>query len=468
MNVRTHTLPNGCKILIRPTPDKQILSLVAYVGWGGCDDTAAQAGRTNLMARLLTKGAAGRTAVQIAETMESVGGSIDAFCSYDHLGIETQAVQDDWPVALELLSDCLFRPTFDPLEFEKERAIVLSEILRDNDQKFPYTYKAFHRLFYRGHPYALPPEGEIETLKGLDQAALSVLHAAAIRPERVLLTAVGNLPEEKFLAEVEKRWPASSDGSMGQGPSYGLSGEPANRRTGEPMMGQGPSYGLSGEPANRRTGEPMMGQGPSYGAGADGPAPAQRSLAQAEPGAGRGETIELPRNFEQGFVIVGYPAPLPGTPDAAALRMACGILGEGMSSRLFSRLRDRDHLAYSVGASISPRALASHVILYIGTSPATVDQAHASLLREARGIVEEAPEKEEIQRARQYILGKYLVGRQTNGALAHSMSVHEMLGLGWEWGETFPDRIEAVTAGDIRAAALKYLQNPATAILRPA
>jgi len=461
MNVFTYTLPNGCKLLIRPTPDKQILSLVAYVGWGGCDDAPAQAGRTNLMARLLTKGAAGRTAVQIAETMESVGGSIDAFCSYDHLGIETQAVQDDWPVALELLSDCLFRPAFDPLEFEKERAIVLSEILRDNDQKFPYTYKAFLRLFYRGHPYALPPEGEIETLKGLDQAAMSVLHAAAIRPERVLLTAVGNLPEEEFLAEVEKRWPASSDGSMGQGPSYG------GGRNGS--MGQGPSYGggrngwpartedTSREPANRptgelansRTGEPV-------------------NRAQAEPGAGRGETIELPRNFEQGLVIVGYPAPLPGTPDAAALRMACGILGEGMSSRLFSRLRDRDHLAYSVGASISPRALASHVILYIGTSPATVDQAHASLLREARGIVEEAPEKEEIQRARQYILGKYLVGRQTNGALAHSMSVNEMLGLGWEWGETFPDRIEAVTAGDIRAAALKYLQNPATAILRPA
>jgi zinc protease len=435
MNVRAHTLPNGCKILIRPTPDKQILSLVAYVDWGGRDDPAAQAGRTNLMARLLTKGAAGRTAVQIAETMESVGGSIDAFCSYDHLGIETQAVRDDWPVALELLSDCLFRPAFDPLEFEKERAIVLSEILRDNDQKFPYTYKAFHRLFYRGHPYALPPEGEIETLKGLDQAALSVLHAAAIRPERVLLTAVGNLPEEEFLAEVEKRWPVRGESLMGQGPSYGLSGEPANRPT--------------GELANRRTGEPA-------------------NLAQAEPGAGRGETLELPRNFEQGFVIVGYPAPLPGAPDAAGLRMACGILGEGMSSRLFSRLRDRDHLAYSVGASISPRALASHVILYIGTSRDTVDQAHASLLREARGIVEEAPEKEEIQRARQYILGKYLVGRQTNSALAHSMSVNEILGLGWEWGETFPERIEAVTAKDIREAAETYLQNPATAILRPA
>jgi len=448
MNVRTHTLPNGCKILIRSTPDKQILSLVAYVNWGGCDDAAAQAGRTNLMARLLTKGAAGRTAVQIAETMESVGGSIDAFCSYDHLGIETQAVRDDWPVALELLSDCLFRPTFDPLEFEKERAIVLSEILRDNDQKFPYTYKAFHRLFYRGHPYALPPEGEIETLKALEPGILASLHAAAIRPERVLLTAVGNLPEEEFVAEVVKRWPVRGESLMGQGPSYGRSGEPANRPT--------------GELADRRTGEPGDRLKPALQTGE----PANR--AQAEPGAGRGETIELPRNFEQGFVIVGYPAPLPGAPDAAALRMACGILGEGMSSRLFSRLRDRDHLAYAVGASISPRALASHVILYIGTSRDTVDQAHASLLREARGIVEEAPEKEEIQRARQYILGKYLVGRQTNSALAHSMSVNEMLGLGWEWGETFPDRIEAVTARDIRAAAETYLQNPASAILRPA
>ena len=75
---------------------------------------------------------------------------------------------------------------------------------------------------------------------------------------------------------------------------------------------------------------------------------------------------------------------------------------------------------------------------------------------------------DEIQRARRYILGKYLVARQTNGALAHSMSVNEMLGLGWEWGETFPERIEAVTAGDIRAAAEKYLlRTPASVILRP-
>ncbi|HBF33069.1 TPA: hypothetical protein DDW35_00760 [Candidatus Sumerlaeota bacterium] len=406
--VHSHTLSNGARVLFRPTPDKQILSVAAAVPWGARNDAAEQAGRTSLMARLLTKGAGERSAFQIADALESIGGSIDSFCTPDALGMETHTVQVDWKLALEVLSDCLFRPTFDAEEFDKERALVQSEILRENDRKFSFTYKAFQKLYYRGHPYAVSSEGEIETVAKLERAMLPSLHASVMDPSQMLIVAVGNVPEEEFLSELESRWPQN----------------------------------------------------------AAAPAAIAKGVTIAA-GAGRGERVEVSREFEQGFVIAGYPAPDAGAEDSAALRLACAILGEGMSARLFARLRDRDHLAYAVGASFSVRALASQMVAYIGTGADTVDQALEGIVRETQGLLSNAPTTEEIERARQYILGKYLIGRQTNAALTQSMLGCEMLGLGWEYGETFPERIQSVTAAQIQEAAEKYLTNPAIAVLRP-
>ncbi|MBN1867730.1 insulinase family protein [Candidatus Sumerlaeota bacterium] len=406
-DVRCHTLPNGCTVLIRPTPDKQILSMMATARWGGRDDGPERAGIANLMAELLVKGTRSRTALEIAESLESVGGAIDPFCSFDSMGIETQTVQDDWRMALEVMTDCLFDSTFSGEEFEKEKTLIQAEILRDEDEKFTYTYKHLQGLMYRDHPYAVIPEGTVETVGRLEREAVVALHSRALRPEEMLLVAVGNVPTDEFLARVESLWPAASV------------------------------------------------------------SPRSRPVAQAPPGAGAGETLRLTKEVEQGFVVIGYLAPRPGDPDLPALRLACGVLGEGMSARLFSRLRDRDHLAYAVGSSLVSRDLASQLVLYIGTGPQTVEPGLEGLLREAQGLVSEPPSIEEFERARRYILGKYLISRQTNAALAHAMTSGEILGLGWEWGERFPERIRSVTLPQVVEAAERYLIRPAVAILQP-
>ena len=139
-----------------------------------------------------------------------------------------------------------------------------------------------------------------------------------------------------------------------------------------------------------------------------------------------------------------------------------------MSARLFARLRDRDHLAYAVGSSLITRELASHLILYIGTNPVSMPQALEGMQREARGLVEEPITEAEVARAKRYIIGKYLLSRQTNAALANSMLAGEFSGLGWDWGEHVPQRIQAVTREEALAASEKYLVNPTTVILEPA
>lgn len=408
LDVRSHTLRNGCKILVRPTPDKQILSLVAAIPWGGRDDDPSLAGRSNLMARLFTKGTTSRTSLQIAETLESVGGDIDSFCGHDLLGLETQTVEADWQIAIDVLSDCLFHPTFEPYEFEKEQSLVKAEILRSEDEKFAFTYKQFQGLLYQGHPYQLPPDGTVESVDSISRDAVRELHAAMARPDQVLLCVVGNVPDDELIAWIEEHWPAA----------------------------------------------PKT------------PAP-PRTLPLAPPGKGQGGAITLAKEIEQAFVVVGYIAPPIDSPEYAALRVACGVLGEGMSARLFSRLRDRDHLAYAVGSMLVGRQLATHMSLYIGTNPENVSRAREGMIREALGIATEELTEQEVDRAKRYILGKYLMSRQTNSALAHSMSTHETIGLGWEWGEHLAERIHAVTLDAVREAARRYLVNPATATLEP-
>lgn len=407
IEVRRHRLENGCRVLIRPTPGKPILSMLAMVQWGGRDNAPESAGLSHLMARLLPKGSARRSAYEIVEALESVGGDINDFCTSDDLGLETQTVDTDWRVALDTLTECLFEPSFPPDEVDKERALVCAGIRQAEDDKFSYTYKHLCKVLDRGHPYALAAQGEVETVEKIERDAIVALHRAVVHPGRILLVVVGNVPEDEFLKRLEDTWPVS--------------------------------------PAS----------------------PVSRVGVDTQAGAGRGERVDLARDVEQGFVVIGYPAPPVGHADTTALRLACGVLGEGMSARLFSRLRDRDHLAYMVGSRLAARELGSRLIAYIGTSPSTVDAALEGLARETQALKTELPTAEELDRAREYVLGKYLISRQTNAALAHTMATPEAVGLGWQWAEEFPERIRAVTPEQVVEAADTYLKSPAVAVLKP-
>ncbi|MFP4580965.1 MAG: M16 family metallopeptidase [Candidatus Sumerlaeia bacterium] len=407
--VNAHTLDNGCRVFFRPTPGKRILAIVLNIAWGGRDDPAELAGRSKLMSSLLTKGTERRSAYQIAYEMENVGGSIESYCTPDVVGLEAQVEETDWPLALDIMGDCLLHPVFDANEFEKEKTLLRAQLNRMEDQKFPFSYKHFLELFYENHPYAVPASGDVETLDAITPDMPGSMHSAVVRPDRCVISVVGNVPEAEFLECLEKIWAG---------------------------------YQQSEKPLDRCD-------------------------TTALPGHGLGKLREVKRDFEQGMVLMGYRFPLPGDPHTAPARMVSGILGEGMASRLFVELREKAHLAYSVGCSYVPRQIGAHCLLHIGTGPDTVDQARDAMEAEARGLLKNPPDEAEIERARQYILGKHLISRQTNIALAHSISNSETLGLGWEYSENYPDRIQAVTADDIQKLAADHLQDPAILILRP-
>jgi zinc protease len=139
-----------------------------------------------------------------------------------------------------------------------------------------------------------------------------------------------------------------------------------------------------------------------------------------------------------------------------------------MSSRLFTELRDRRGLAYSVSVFETIRTGPALFAPYLGTAPANADEAVAGVLREVERLRTEAVEERELARAKTYLLASMAMNRQTSARRASLLALWELLGVGWDWPERFARSVEAVTAEDVARVARRYLVRPTVVVLRPA
>jgi predicted Zn-dependent peptidase len=266
--------------------------------------------------------------------------------------------------------------------------------------------KRFRAQLFGSHPYARQPGGEPETVAALTQIDLVAAHRLAFRPENMVVSIVGDISLEDARTLV-----ASAFGDM------------------------------------EASGEPVL--------------EARRSFA---PSASR---TEFERDVEQGIVVLGTRGCSHSDPDSAALDVATAILGQGMSSRLFTELRDKQGLAYMVGAQSNEMHLAGFVLTYIGTSPATVDRALDGLWEQMSLMREEPVTTEELERAIAYLVGGYLRDHESNSRQAYYLGFWEACGLGAEYDTRYPELVRAVTVRDVMKVANKYFNDPTVVVLRP-
>jgi predicted Zn-dependent peptidase len=196
--------------------------------------------------------------------------------------------------------------------------------------------------------------------------------------------------------------------------------------------------------------------------GAIGPAPA--SVSAATPRLDR-RVVERP--VQQAQVLVAYLGPPLTAPDYPAVRVLGTVLGGGMSGRLFTELRDRRGLAYSVGTLGTFRTGPSFLVTYLGTAPPNAEAAEAGVLAEIDRIRGEQVSEPELARAKAYLLGNLAMDRRTNARLAWYMAFFEVTGAGWDFPERYARAVEAVTAADLAGAAQRYLTRPTVVVLQP-
>lgn len=399
-------LPNGITLIHKKSEANEIVSLSLVLEPGALFDSEEQPGLSSLMMRVITKGTENKTSFQIAEELQENGLRLSASPGYDSLSFSLQAVKTDFAKGLDLLEEIMKQPTFPVKEIELEKTRVLAEIKMQEDRPSSSAMRRLREAIFNPSRYGKPLEGTEESLVKLTQVDLASTWKERFVPERMTIAVVGNMEFAEVKTLILKHF-----GKL----------ESATRSKAK--------HGLS-----------------------------QYSAAKLE---------KVSREVEQSFIAIGVRTCPTNDPDAAAVDVATAVLGGGMSSRLFSRLRDERGLAYSVGAQNGGHLGVGYMTLFIGTSPEKACESLEGLWNEARELRETPVSEEELERAKSYLLGGYLRGHETNSNQAWYLARWHVLGLGTEYDSLYPEAVKAVTTKDIMRVANKYLVNPATVIIHP-
>jgi len=400
-------MPNGMTVLVREDPGVGVVGASLQVRAGSLFESEATAGITNFMQRVLVRGTAKRSALAIIEAVEELGGSLEALGEVESAEVRGAAIARQWEPLLALLAEIVLEPTFPATEIERERRLVLGQLQTRADNPFPRAFDTALRDMYGAHPYAWPRLGRAESVTQMSRDALIAHYRTVYRPDRMVLAVSGNVSRDAVLAAAERlfrRLPSAE---------------------GAPMP---PTIELT-----PRGAEPHI----------------------------------VERDARQAQVLVGFLAPPVVHADYAPVRVLAMVLGGGMSSRLFTELRDRRGLAYSVGVLATARTGPALFAPYLGTAPGNADAALTGMLAEVERIRAEIVGEPELARARAYLLGTLAMDRRTSARLAWHLAFYELIGAGWDWPQRFARAVESVTAADVARVAQRYLVHPTVVVLRP-
>ena len=402
-DVHSHTLPNGLKVLLVENSSIPTVSLTASVLTGARYDPESKAGLAIMVSRLLDEGTETRTSLEIADAIESVGGSIETDGSFERIMATASVLNKDVDLGLELLADLLIRPVF-PQEFvDKEKERTLAEIQSAQDRPQVVAGWAFNELVYQKHPLHRPSHGYPETVEKITRADLLDFHSRFFVPNKVLLSMVGDFQVKDLLPKVEKFF---------------------GGWVSKPVVF--PTY----ENPVRQT-------------------------------AKRTKFVTMPA--QQLNIYLGHLGITRTNSDYYALQVLDTILGggAGFTARIPQRLRDELGLAYTTFASITMTAGMDpgRFIAFIGTSPANMKLATEGLINEIRRIIEEPVTAQELQDAKDYLTGSFVFAFESSPQIARFLVHAEVYGLGFDYVEKYPEYICAVTVEEISRVARKYLDS---------
>lgn len=401
-----HTLDNGLRVLVREEAGAGVVAVSLLVRGGSGLEDLATAGLTNFLHRVMVRGTTRRSAAELAVAAEQLGGTLEASADVDVAEIRGVALARHWEALLDLVAEVALAPALAAEEIERERRLLLAQMQTRLDTPFPFAFDTLLGHLFGGHPYGLPRLGLREVVARTGREALLSHYRALYRGDRLVLAVSGGVQGAAVVHAVERRFGRLPDG-----------------------------------------GSPLV-----------------EAVATATP-SGQRHLVERPA--QQAHVLMGWLGPGLGDPDLAAVQVLAAVLGGGTSGRLFTELRDRQGLAYSVGVVTPPRRGPGMIVAYLATAAETADTAEAALHRQVERIRGEGASEAEVARARGYQLGRLSLDRRTNARHAWFLAYHELLGVGWDFPDRHRQALAAVTPADVTAAARRYLGRPTTVVLRP-
>ncbi len=397
-SVQRTTLDNGITLIVIENPTADIIAGKLYFKDAGTRvEPLAQAGVSHLLSTVITKGTIRLNAAEIAEQIESVGAGLNAESANDYFALSLKTVSQDFPEILQLAGEMIRVPSFPEAEIELEQALTQQNILAQKEQPFNLAFNQLRAQMYPQHPYGGSILGTEETVANLTRTDLEYYHQTYFRPDQLVISLAGRITLEQAVTEVKR-----------------VFGDWECPTTPQPT----PSL-------------PKLTTQPS-----------KKSLAQ---------------NTQQTIIMLGYLTPSIQEADYPTLKLINTYLGNGLSSRLFVELREKQGLAYDVSAFYPTRLEPSHFVTYIGTAPDNFEVAFQGLRQEVQRLCEVQLTAEELQASKNKLLGQYALAKQSNGQLAQLFGWYETLNRGIEFDDLFQDSVATVSREHMQSVAQKYL-----------
>lgn len=392
-----HILENGLRILLVPIPGFQSVSTGIFVSVGSRYESAAQSGASHLIEHMLFKGTTRRpTAKIIAEAIEGIGGVSNAYTSQETTTYYAKVAAGHASTAIDVLTDLVRHPLFDPNEFEKERYIIGEEINMAFDSPESRVNILVDQVMWPEHPLGQSVAGTHQSLAGISRNSLLSFYRAGYHPENILIAVGGAFEPDRILAEITSFW-----GDW--------------------------------QPAAR----------PKFKS-----APATQTEARWH--------VE-DRPIEQGHLCLALPALSRRDPDRYALSVLNAILGDGMSSRLFLNIREERGLAYVVDSGLNLLQDTGSMVIYAGVDPERATEALQAIFDELARLCDEPVPPEELRKAKEYLKGRLVLGLEDSFSRVSWVAYQALFLDTIKSPEEVLQAYEAVTAEDVQAVAQKLI-----------
>jgi predicted Zn-dependent peptidase len=390
------SLDNGLRILTEPMQQVRSVSIGVWLARGSRHETAEQSGIAHFVEHMLFKGTATRSAEDIAQAIDSIGGQLDAFTAKEYASYYIKVLDEHLPRALDVLSDLVLNPAFNPDDVEREKKVILEEIKMVEDTPDDLVHELFTQGFWEDHPLGRPILGTRETVESFTADSLRTYFRNTYAPSNLIVSAVGNLEHGAVRRLIDERF--------------------------------GHLRPVSGE--------------------------AREDPPQVAP-----KVLIRQKELEQSHICVGTSSYQQDHENRYASYVLNTLLGGSMSSRLFQNVREKRGLAYAVFSGMSAYRDAGSFTIYAGCANEAVSEVVDLVVEEMRGVKREPVPQAELQRAKDHLKGSLMLSLENTASRMSHIARQEIyferqVGL----DETLAG-VEQVTTDDVQRVATDLFQN---------
>ena len=401
-NIRRTTLPNGLTILTEKMEHVRSVAMGVWVRSGSRHELAPVNGISHFVEHMVFKGTKSRSAQMLAREVDAIGGNLDAFTGKETVCFNIKVLDEHIPVALDVLSDLVLNPTFASEEINRERGVILEEIKMDEDNPDFLVHEIFTQNFWKDHPLGKPILGTKETVKSFERETLFDFYGSRFLGGNMVFSAAGNIEHDSFVEQVTRKFESL-------------------------------------------------------------PAGESQFLAAAPKTAAR-INLRNKKSLEQVQLCLGVPAPPVADEDRYTTLILNTVLGGGMSSRLFQTIREERGLAYAIYSDLNPYSDTGSLCVYAGTSSAKAVDVIDLVMAEFSRLKTELMPEDELRRAKDQLKGNLLLSLESSTSRMSNLARQQMYFNYFFGQQEILDKVEAVTAEQVKAMANLLFRPEAVAV----